>query len=710
MIYQSQDAKRESLHLWIAISIMLVLSAYRLSSALASQLEAFFRAYTELPVAESLSNVLFFWLLLLLWVAYRRWKSTIFKNDELEQVLTSISPDSIAVVTPERTITMCSGQIESMFGYKGQELIGQQTDTLYYDRRLRGERGEIANRLERFGFHVGYATGKHKDGQTFPMEIVTGTMEGHKGAVILMRDITERINTEKALLNSEKRFDLFMRYLPGSAFVKSADGKYIYLNCYYERVNGWNLSNSIDKTDFDLYPRELAEQLVKADETVLRENRDMSYVTRSMQQGEPRSMLTYKFPIPAPDDGLPMIGGISLDITEQEKAQEDRRKIEKQMQQAQKLESLGVLGGGIAHDFNNLLMGMLGHADLALTKLQADDPARQHIEEVVASAQRAADLANQLLAYSGEGKFVVETVDLSDVVREMSNLLEVSITKTSNLKLDLNAEMPATRCDTTQIRQVIMNLIVNASDALDDKPGDISIATGSANRTTSDFADTYLGSKLPDGEYAYIKISDTGMGIDEATRNRIFDPFFTTKFAGRGLGLAAVMGIIRSHNGAISLKSALGEGTHFTIYLPTSEELVPVRPTTDGSENSWKGSGTILVADDEEVVRDVAKLMLKTIGFEVETASNGREAVEAFVLNPNQFTAVLLDLTMPEMGGLEAYEKIRALDEHIPVILSSGYNKQDEVEHFLDATPPLFLKKPYRLDSIRSIFQSCLSQ
>ncbi len=709
MISQNEDAKKETIHLWISVSIVLVLSAYRLSATLVSQLEKMFRAHTELPVAEALSNILFFWLLLLLWIAYRRWKSAISQKRELEHVLTSISPDSIAVIKPDRSITMCSGQIESMFGHRRRDLIGKTTDALYFDRRLRGEKGEIANRLERYGFHVGYATGKHKDGKTFPMEIVTGTMEGHQGAVILMRDITERRSTEEALRSSEKRFDLFMRYLPGCAFVKGSDGRYIYLNRYYERIHGWNLSECINKSDFDLYPHKLAETLVEADKTVLSENRDLSYVTRSMQQGEPRSMLTYKFPIPAPGDGLPMIGGIALDITEQEKAEEERRKIEKQMQQAQKLESLGVLGGGIAHDFNNLLMGMLGHADLALTQLPDDAPARRNIEEVVASAQRAADLANQLLAYSGEGKFVVETVNLSTVVREMSNLLEVSISKKAILKQNLNDEIPATKCDTTQIRQVIMNLIVNASDALDEHPGDVLISTGSADLTPADFANTYLGAKLPGGKYVYVRVGDTGMGMDEATCSRIFDPFFTTKFAGRGLGLAAVMGIIRSHRGAVSLESTLGEGTHFTVYLPTTDAIVSTRATDDIEASKWQGRGTVLVADDEETVRNVARMMLETIGFDVMTVNNGYEAVEAFKQNQSNICAILLDLTMPILGGIDAYREIREFDDRTPIVLSSGYNKQDEVENFSDAVPPVFLKKPYRLDSIRAVFKSCTS-
>jgi len=710
MISRADDAQRETVQLWISVAIVIVLSAYRLMSSLLNQVEDYFRGYTELPVAELISNMLFFWLLALLWIAYRRWRSVTAQKFELERILTGISPDSVAVINRNRIITMCSGQVESMFGYRGKELIGKQTDALYFDRRVRGESGEIAKRLEEYGFHVGYATGKRRDGGTFPLEIITGMIKRQQGAVILMRDITERRNTEDALRNSEERFELFMRYLPGCAFVKDSDGKHIYLNSAYERVYGWNIADCIGKTDGELFPADLAAQFAKSDRKVLDEKRATRYVTRITQQDGPRAMLTFKFPIPAQDKGRPMIGGIALDITDQEKAEEERHKIEKQMQQAQKLESLGVLGGGIAHDFNNLLVGMLGHADLALTQLPGDAPARQNIEEVIASAQRAADLANQLLAYAGEGKFVVEAVSLSDLVQEMHNLVEVSISKKAILELDLCRRMPAVKCDTTQIRQVIMNLIVNASDALEGRPGTISIRTGSVHRTTLDFADTYLGRELPAGQYVFVRVSDTGIGMDEATLSRIFDPFFTTKFAGRGLGLAAVMGIIRGHSGAVKLESEPGKGTAFTVYLPASEEHHQMRqPTEAGKDEHWEGHGLILVADDEETVRNVAKMMLEAIGFEVMLVEDGRAAVDTFKTVPGRFCAVLLDITMPELDGVEVYHEIRKIDAAIPIVLSSGYNKREDVEHVPDDNPPVFLKKPYRLDSVRSIFRTALA-
>jgi len=709
MSLDSIDIRKDGEHLWVILSIVMILSAFRIISMLPAQVATFFNSYTDFPVVMLITNMLFFWLLGLLWIAYHRWKNTITHNCKLEDILRSISPDSIAVVNRNRKITMCSGQIEAMFGIKPKSLVGQSTDKLYFDRRIRGEKGEIANNLEKYGFHVGYATGKQNNGDTFPLEIITGAITGNKGAVILMRDITERRKTETALRDSEARFELFMRYLPGCAFIKDADLKYIYLNSYHEKAYGWKVSDTLGKRDSDLLPQKQAELISQKDRQVISNNSDTHYITHTERDGESRSLLTYSFPIIPQGNGRTMIGGVSLDITDQEKAENDRHKIEKQMLQAQKLESLGVLGGGIAHDFNNLLMGMLGHADLALTKLPADAPSRQNLEEVIVSAQRAADLANQLLAYSGEGKFIVETTDISDMVQEMSNLLKVSISKKIILNFDLNQTIPAVRCDPTQIRQVIMNLIVNASDALDSTSGEISIDTGSAHLTADNFNDTYLGSKLPDGQYVYVRISDTGIGMDEKTRLSVFDPFFTTKFAGRGLGLAAVMGIIRSHKGAIALESKLGKGTTFTFYLPASTETAKKQTSDSHNKTSWKGSGTVLVADDEESVRDVAKMMLETIGFDVIVTQDGEEAMKEFKKNPERFCSILLDLTMPKLGGIETYHEIRKTNTNIPIILSSGYNKQDEITQIQGENLPAFLKKPYRLDSIRDIFRLALS-
>jgi PAS domain S-box-containing protein len=702
--------KKEKKYLWVTICMLILLSAFRLVSQVSISVGDFFLKYTEFPVVDFLSNLLFFWLLGLLWITYHHWKRATEYNHKLEDILSSISPDAIAVIDRNRKITMCSGQINSMFGMKPEKIIGKTTDILYFDRRLRGEKDEIANNLKEHGFHLGYATGKRTDGSTFPLEIITGVINGDKGAVILMRDITRRKNTEKALRESEARFELFMRYLPGYAFIKDAKGKYIYINRNCEVISGKKINIDIlGKSDHDLlWPNE-AKEVSEHDKTVLNENKDINYIAKIKIGDDTRSFITYKFPIEAHGGSEEkMIGGIAFDITEQEAAEQKQREIEKQMLQAQKLESLGILGGGIAHDFNNLLVGILGQADIAHDQLPENSPARKNIEEVISAAQRAADLANQILAYSGKGRFIVETFNISKLVEEMSNLLQVSISKKAKLILNLNKDIPPTKCDVTQIRQVIMNLIVNASDALEDNPGEISIKTGTIVNPSESIENSYLGESLPDGEYVYVTISDSGIGMDEKTCQRIFDPFFSTKVTGRGLGLAAVMGIIRSHNGSITLKSTPDEGTAFTFFLPVAEPSSSQKKKTTKTTEKWRGSGCILVADDENTVRQVAVLMLENMGFSVVGVSDGLKALAEIRDNPEKFCCVLLDITMPDMSGIETYHEIRKINSEIPIILSSGYNKQDEILHIDEDNHPLFLKKPYRLESIRNIVKTAV--
>lgn len=711
-------SRKERTQLWVAISIVFALSFFRLLVEVQSQIDSFFAAYTEFPVAVFVLNLVFFWLLFLLWVAYRRWREAILAEQELEAILMSISPDSLVVINRDRIITMCSGQVETMFGLTEKELIGKKTDVLYYDRRLHGEKGEIASRLERFGFHVGYATGKRKDGSNFPLEIVTGTIRFQQGAVILMRDITERCQAEDALRYSEMRFEQFMRHFPGFAFIKDKEGRRVYLNDAYKFERGWDLDLSLGKTDAELYREDLAQQYRATDEQVLKEDKVLRYVTRIAESdGKVRSLLTVKFPLPVGgmEGNKRLVAGLSLDISEQEEAERERLKMEQQMQQAQKLESLGVLAGGIAHDFNNLLMGIIGHADLALTGAEKAQNVTLHIRSVLSSCQKAADLANQLLAYSGKGSAVFESANLSDLVSDLSGLFKVSITKKAALDLSLAENLPFVECDVTQIRQVLMNLIVNGSDALGGKMGTLSIKTGMKRMPENAAMATKVQRIYPDmkelaeSDYVFMQVSDTGSGMDEETIQSIFDPFFTTKKTGHGLGLAAVLGIVRSHRGAIEIESALGQGSVFTVYLPVSSS--PVVPENSEPEESsdWTGSGTIIIADDEDMVREVATMMLESIGFTVIAVSSGKQVLDAYKEEKNNIKAMILDINMPDLGGMDIYGMLRKENDDMPVVISSGYNKNESDHDFVHSNKLYYLKKPYRLSVLRSAMREVFS-
>ncbi len=411
-----------------------------------------------------------------------------------------------------------------------------------------------------------------------------------------------------------------------------------------------------------------------------------------------------------PDDHSKGVTFTALDITDRKRAEKERLALETKILQAQKLESLGVLAGGIAHDFNNLLVGILGNAGLADSSLAPESPAREFLEDIELAATRAADLAKQMLAYSGRGKFAVQPLRLPALIEEMAHLLETSISKKVRLRLDFAPDVPFIEADPTQIRQIVMNLIVNASDAIGDRVGTIAVRTGRMECDRTYLDESSLAAELPEGSYAYFEVTDDGCGMDAETRQRIFDPFFTTKFTGRGLGLAAVLGIVRGHRGAIRVYSEPGRGTTFKVLLPAAEdweeELAP-RPVS-GHESGLAGRCVLLV-DDEEIVRKVARKMLERLGMEVVVARDGNEAVQRFAEDPERFDLVLLDLTMPNLDGEETFRELRRLRSDLRVVLTSGYSEPDLASRFAGKGLAGFVQKPFRSQDVRQALVKAFS-
>ncbi len=406
--------------------------------------------------------------------------------------------------------------------------------------------------------------------------------------------------------------------------------------------------------------------------------------------GEVRWSLLRSTPSRRPD-GSTLWEGIQLDITDRKRAEEELRIREDQLRQAQKMESIGVLAGGIAHDFNNLLTGVLGNASLVLDSMPAWDQNRGAIESLMSAANRAADLTRQMLAYAGKGRFLVQPVNVSASVREMVNLLRGSVPANVEIDLDLQEEIAPVEADAGQIQQIIMNLVLNAAEAIGERPGHVSIRTHSRSVDAAVIAQSRL--EIPVGTYVCLDVQDTGSGMDEATKARIFEPFFTTKFLGRGLGLAAVHGIVRAHKGAVLVYTHPGKGSIFTVLLPSSTAAQQAEITARLQD--LYGQGTILVVDDEATVRSVAKTTLERFGYKVLLARNGVEALEIFKQFPDQVTAVLLDLTMPLMSGEETFEKLREIRTDIPILVSSGYNQIEVIKRFTGKALAGFVGKPY---------------
>lgn len=387
------------------------------------------------------------------------------------------------------------------------------------------------------------------------------------------------------------------------------------------------------------------------------------------------------------------------------RAAAERRALDRKLQETQKLESLGILAGGIAHDFNNLLGAVLGNASLARMDLSPDSPVQTCLEQIELAALRAAELCKQMLAYSGKGHFVVQQLDLNALIEDTTRLLQVSISKRAVLQFHLTPELPAILGDATQLRQVVMNLVINASEALGETSGVISITTGVTRADHAYLAGTFFAPDLPEGDYLFLEIADTGVGMTPEVLGRIFDPFFTTKFTGRGLGLAAVLGIVRGHRGALTATSERGRGTTFRILLPCADGPVDTPIPDGGAEPAWRGSGLALVADDEESVRATVARMLEMIGFTTRLAEDGQVAVEAFRAAPERFNLVVLDLTMPHMDGEEAFRQIRELRTDTRVLLMSGFNEQQAIERFTGKGLAGFLQKPFTVHALREKLQ-----
>jgi len=376
------------------------------------------------------------------------------------------------------------------------------------------------------------------------------------------------------------------------------------------------------------------------------------------------------------------------------------RQVAEKMEHTQRLESLGVLAGGIAHDFNNILTTIMGNAALGRMKMKASDPAMAHLASIEEASQHAADLCKQMLAYSGKGRFVVKHLNLSDMVEEITKLLDVSIAKNVVLKFHLAENLPAVEADAAQLQQIIINLVINASDAIGEKSGVISLSTGMMQADEAYLQGAYAAENIQPGRFVFLEVADTGCGMDEEIQKKVFDPFFSTKFTGRGLGMSAVLGIVQGHHGAIKVYSEPGQGTNFKILLPASQAVAD-KQAENKAVGEWRGNGTVLVVDDEETICETAAMMLSDMGFDTLTAADGEQGVEVYRRRQDDIVAVLLDMTMPKLDGKGCFRELRRINKDVRVILSSGYNEQDATNRFTGQGLAGFIQKPYTPEALK---------
>jgi PAS domain S-box-containing protein len=539
-------------------------------------------------------------------------------------------------------------------------------------------------------------------------------------SVLISRLSTSRARTEAALRKSNEELDDRVRqrtaeleHANGEAHNRLAEVdnlyrtaaiglgfvdtqlRYLRVNELLAGINGIPAAAHIGRTLREILPPQMAEvveplyrQVIETGQPVL--GRELHGVSAA-QPGVERDWLVSYSPVKTAEGAMLGVQSLVQDITE-------RKQFEDQLRQTQKLESLGVLAGGIAHDFNNLLVGILGNASLTLDTLPPGSPIRPMIQDVITSSERAARLTSQMLAYSGKGRFVVEQVDIAELIRETLPLIQASVPRTVQVSVENGKGCPPVEIDVAQMQQLVMNLVINGAEAIPKgQPGIVTVAVSEVSVYDSHLGTTGVAHDLEAGRYVCIEVRDTGSGMDEATKARIFDPFFTTKFTGRGLGLAAVLGIVRGHKGLIQVDSAPGQGSTFRILLPAAVAQAP-EPAKKADQQipaELVGAGTILVVDDESIVRQVAQQTLRRAGYDVLLAGNGQTALEIFRQRADEIRLVLLDMTMPVMSGEQTFIELKRIRPDVRIVLSSGFNQVEAIRRFEGQDLAGFLQKPY---------------
>jgi PAS domain S-box-containing protein len=535
------------------------------------------------------------------------------------------------------------------------------------------------------------------------------TISDNSGKVVriagIAEDITERKQAEMSLRESEERFRELAELMPETIFEIDLDGNLIYVNRNAFNYFGYtrsDLKNGLKSLDM-LIPKDRQRAAENTVKILKGEKTGINEYTALRKDGSTFPVMVHSAPIFK--QGQPAgLRGFIIDISDRKKAEEERRKLEVQFQQAQRFEALGTLAGGIAHDFNNLLMNIQGNTSLMLCEIKKSHPYYNMLKNIEKQVKSGAQLTRQMLGYARKGKFNVKAIDLNKVVNESAETFGRT-RKEITIQRDFADDLYAIEADRGQIEQVLLNLYVNAADAM---PGGGHLHLKTKNVSYLNIkSDQY---KPQPGNYVQLTISDSGIGMDQHTVEHIFDPFFTTKEMGRGtgLGLASVYGIIKSHDGYIDVTSEKGQGTTFTIFLPATHKTIEDR--AGAAAELIRGSGTLLVVDDEELVLDVAANMLEKLGYTALKAQSGNNAVDIFEAHKDEIKLVVLDIIMPNMGGSDVYDKIKMIKPDVKVLLSSGYSVDGQAIELLERGCDGFMQKPFTMEELSGKVEQILNR
>jgi PAS domain S-box-containing protein len=525
-----------------------------------------------------------------------------------------------------------------------------------------------------------------------------------------IRLLTKQELQNKQILESGERFNQLAVQSRTFSWEVDYKGLYTFVSQVSEAVTGYRPDEIVGKKHFyDLHPEGGREEFSKAAFEVFEQKSAFQDLVNPVQakDGSLIWVSTNGFPLLNADGTLSGYRCSNTDITDRKRLEEEKHTFEQQLQHAQKLESLGILSGGIAHDFNNILAIIVGYC--GLTKMDYET-AQKNIPEIEKAAERAAGLCRQMLAYAGKAQLKKTRINMVKKVDEIVGMLKATLPQNAVIKTGLSSEIPLIDGDVSQLRQVVMNLIINASEAIGTEQGEVNISLSRIKVIAGKAYEDYRGKPIPSGEYVCLEVTDNGCGMDDGTKWRIFEPFYTTKFTGRGLGMSAVLGIINSHGGVLQLFSKPGHGTTFKVYLPS--------PTGDtaGEEDQtqstplvpWQGNGAVLLVEDEDQVRFLAKSLLEMFGFTVLEAVNGKEALELYQKNAAEIRLVLTDIGMPVMDGYALIPALKKLDPELPIIISSGFGDTEVSSRIGSDNIAGLISKPYNPSQLREVLKSAL--
>ena len=587
----------------------------------------------------------------------------------------------VTVDTETGNVVDANARAEALWGRTREEIIGVHQTRLHLP--------ELEER-HRSGFQEAVAGGGRedyeteivtKDGRIVPVSISAKvvTLEGRTHLLGTFRDITERKRAEEALRESERRFRELADNIPEAFFTMDSEFRYTYWNAASERFTGISAKDALGKCVYEVFPDVRGTKVQDLYERALRTREPLTAENEYEVGGR---KYTFEFTTYPFADGLAVL---CRDVTE-------HRSLEEQLRHAQKMEAIGTLAGGIAHDFNNLLTPILGYADMLKLRSRPEDKTFRAADMIERAAKRGSDLAQQLLGFARKGKLRIVPVDMHRMIGDVVAILSRAIDRRISMRQRLAAEPSVVEGDPGQLEQIIMNLAMNARDAMPEG-GELAFET-----SLVDLDEEYCRAhtEVAPGRYLLFSVTDTGTGIPENVRDRIFEPFFTTKEVGEGtgMGLATVYGIVKNHGGSIQFYSEVGQGTTFKVYLPLCEEAAPRRDESP-SRAPTKGRGRILFVDDEESVCSIAKEVLASLGYEVEVARNGREAVEHYRKHGGEIDLVVLDMTMPVMNGRDCFRALKELDPGVKVLLTTGHALDGAAQELLDEGMVGFVQKPY---------------